>query len=245
MDHVKSSPPSSSSLPRVEFEVFRVPFFLEPHSPEDVVSVGTNRARLLKKWGPEWTTQKQRHNLKGRGRAAGIPHFNLDRLVGNTMASHRLIQHVTKLYGWHVSEALYDRLNVYYFVDGHSLNDKARLAKVAAQVLEENAQSSSSPPLSEQDLLTFLHSNQGRREIEQALQMLQELDIHSIPQFIIEGSTVVGGAADWKTFVNIFEQIIRNQQPRDGTTTTTPPIGRPLFAKVLGLLPETKKIENA
>jgi hypothetical protein len=50
--------------------------------------------------------------LKGRGLAAGIPHFNLDRLASNSMASHRLIQHIGKRYGLHVSEALYDRLNV-------------------------------------------------------------------------------------------------------------------------------------
>ena len=51
-------------------------------------------------------------SLKGRGLAAGIPHFNLDRLASNSMASHRLIQHIGKRYGLHVSEALYDRLNV-------------------------------------------------------------------------------------------------------------------------------------
>ena len=52
------------------------------------------------------------YSLKGRGIAAGIPHFNLDRLASNSMATHRLIQHVGKLYGLNVSEALYDRLNV-------------------------------------------------------------------------------------------------------------------------------------
>jgi hypothetical protein len=51
-------------------------------------------------------------SLKGRGLAAGIPHFNLDRLASNSMASHRLVQHVGKLYGLHVSEKLYDRLNM-------------------------------------------------------------------------------------------------------------------------------------
>ena len=52
------------------------------------------------------------NSLKGRGLAAGIPHFNLDRLASSSMASHRLIQHVGKRYGLDVSEALYDRLNV-------------------------------------------------------------------------------------------------------------------------------------
>ena len=51
-------------------------------------------------------------SLKGRGLAAGIPHFNLDRLASSSMASHRLIQHVGRRYGLNVSETLYDRLNV-------------------------------------------------------------------------------------------------------------------------------------
>ena len=59
------------------------------------------------------------------------------------MASHRLIQHVGKKYGLRVSEGLYDKLNVYYFVDGFALNDRPRLATVAHEciaklVLEED-----------------------------------------------------------------------------------------------------------
>jgi len=34
-----------------------------------------------------------------------------------------------------VSEALYDVLNIYYFVDGHALNDRPRLAKVTHDCL--------------------------------------------------------------------------------------------------------------
>ena len=59
-----------------------------------------------------WERQKQAHDLKGRGEAAGIPHFNLDRLTSNTMASHRLIQYVGKKFGLRASETLYDRLNM-------------------------------------------------------------------------------------------------------------------------------------
>ena len=103
----------SSKKHDLSFSILRVPFFLEPDYPENVVAVGTNRERLIAKWGGKqgWEEQKRRHDLKGRGQAAGIPHFNLDRLTGNTLASHRLIQHVGKLYGLNVSEGLYDRLN--------------------------------------------------------------------------------------------------------------------------------------
>ena len=95
------------------FAVVRVPFFLEPHYDENKVYETTNRERLIDKWGGKagWEEQKRRHDLKGRGMEAGIPHFNLDRLAANSMASHRLIQHLGKTHGLAVSEAVYDKLN--------------------------------------------------------------------------------------------------------------------------------------
>lgn len=93
--------------------MLRVPFFLEPSYSENKPYVEKNRDRLEKKWGGKrgWEEQKLRHDLKGRGLEAGIPHFNLDRLAANTMASHRLIQNLGKRYGLAVSEAVYDCLN--------------------------------------------------------------------------------------------------------------------------------------
>ena len=97
----------------IAFSVLRVPFFLEPDYDENLPHVESNRERLIQKWGGKqgWEKQKHRHDLKGRGLEAGIPHFNLDRLAANTMASHRLIQHIGKQYGLDISEAVYDRLN--------------------------------------------------------------------------------------------------------------------------------------
>merc|ERR1719223_1731567 len=120
--------------------------------------IESNRERLIKKNGEEkkdGKDKKMRHDLKGRGRDAGIPHFNLDRLTSNTMASHRLIQHVGKRFGLKVSEALYDKLNVYYFVDGHALNDKKRLAQVAHEeisrvVARDHGSNAQSPTMSEE-----------------------------------------------------------------------------------------------
>lgn len=90
-----------------------MPFFLEPQYDENKTYETTNRQRLVEKWGgvAGWEEQKRRHDLKGRGEEAGIPHFNLDRLAANSMASHRLIHHIGKTYGLAVSEAIYDKLN--------------------------------------------------------------------------------------------------------------------------------------
>lgn len=208
------------------FSVIRVPFFLEPHYDPSKPYIESNRERLVKKWGGKqgWETQKNHHNLKGRGKAAGIPHFNLDRLAANSMASHRLIQHLGKTYGLAVSEAIYDLLNQYYFVDGHSLNDRPLLAKVVAEALPSMIEDAPSA----RELLNFLDGDQGRKEIKAALQALEQLGVHSIPKFIIEGRIVIDGAARSDEFVQIFRKIEARGKVHAG----------PAFAEILGIPPE-------
>jgi len=206
----------------VKFAVIRVPFFLEPDYDEDKPFIGTNRERLIKKWGGKagWERQKLAHNLKGRGIEAGIPYFNLDRKTSSTMASHRLIQYVGKKFGLVASEALYDCLNVYYFVEGHALNDRPRLAKVSSTELKKLGHI-----MSEEDILDFLNSQDGREEIENARLALQRLGVHSIPKFIVEGNTLVDGAAHWTHHVEVFREIESRRKVAGG----------PIFGEILGI----------
>lgn len=205
---------------------------MEPHYDEDKPFIETNRDRLVKKWGgPKgWDEQKRRHDLMGRGLDAGIPHFNLDRLASNTIASHRLIQHIGKTYGLAISEAVYDALNKYHFVDGHSLNDKPRLAKVVADLLDELLRSMPNVKTpTDTDLLNFLNGTQGRDEIFHALSRLDQVGVHSIPTFIIEGTSVVQGSAPANVFVKIFRDIEKRGAVHSG----------PVFSDLLGVNDET------
>mmetsp|Transcript_3489 Transcript_3489/g.7701 ORF Transcript_3489/g.7701 Transcript_3489/m.7701 type:complete len:249 (+) Transcript_3489:239-985(+) len=228
MRHVLSKPLNSNS-PSLAFAVIRVPYFLEPHYDDSKPFIESNRDRLVAKWGGKkgWNRQKVAHDLKGRGLAAGIPHFNLDRLASNSMASHRLIQLIGKRYSLGVSEALYDRLNVYYFVEGHALNDKPRLAKVAAETLSELLPQDT--PMNEEEILSFLQGDEGRLEIENALRALNQLGVSGIPKFIIEGTHMVDGAAGPKTFINIFREIEKRGKVEGG----------PIFGDILGVSQET------
>jgi predicted DsbA family dithiol-disulfide isomerase len=205
-----------------------VPFFLEPDYDESKPFVESNRDRLVKKWGgvQGWERQKQSHDLKGRGLEAEIPHFNLDRLAGSSMASHRLIQHLVRTRGLHVSEAVYDLLNVYYFVDGHSLNDLPRLARVVAHQLHEMGYDDEEAQYDA--VLAFLNGQEGRDEIERAIEALRQLGVHGIPKFIIEGTTVVDGAAQSDVFIDVFRTI----EARGNV------LGGPLFGEILGVPPE-------
>ena len=138
------------------------------------------------------------------------------------MASHRLIQYLGKNYGLDVSEVVYDRLNEYYFVEGHSLNDKPKLAQVVCSLLDEFL-GDNAP--SEKDILDFLNGNEGREQVMHAIHALNQLGIHSIPKFIIEGTTVVDGAARSETFIEIFRDIEKRGETK----------GTALFSDVLGV----------
>lgn len=94
-------------------------------------------------------------------------------------------------------------------MEGHPLNDRPLLAKVAAENIAEtlNKTGNNDVPLAEHEILTFLNGKEGRREIENAIKALKELGVHGIPKFIVEGSSVVDGAADSSTFVRIFREI--------------------------------------
>lgn len=108
-------------------------------------------------------------------------------------------------------------------MEGHSLNDRPLLAKTVASELStlipDNAPT-------EDYLLEFLNGNEGRKEIEDVLYQLQTLGVHGIPKFIIEGSTVVDGAARSDVFVRVFRDIERRGVLQQSQT---------IFGSILGI----------
>jgi predicted DsbA family dithiol-disulfide isomerase len=127
---------------------------------------------------------------------------------------------------WTAQSSLY-KLPSYYFVEGHALNDKPRLAKVAAETLAETLSKTqnNNAHMTEDEVLTFLNGNEGRLEIQNALRALNELGVHGIPKFIIEGSYIVDGAAMPDAFIRIFRGIEKRGEIARG----------PVFGDILGV----------
>lgn len=180
------------------FSLLRVPFFLEPDYPEDESFEETNKTRLQRKWGgaAEFEAQKNRHRLKERGHEVGIEHFTNERIASSTMASHCLVQWVTREYGPTVAEALYADLNVHHFERGHKLNDAEFLADRAAAVGVDRGAA-----------LDVARNKVGKDRIMAAQAWLRGVGISSIPSFIIAGEYFVGGAERSGTFVDIFRSL--------------------------------------
>jgi predicted DsbA family dithiol-disulfide isomerase len=198
--------------------LLRVPFFLEPDYPTNEEFVETNRARLHRKWGGEaaFEAQKQRHRLKERGLEVGIAHFNLDREASSTLASHRLVQWVTRTKGVNAAERLYSSLSRCHFEQGRKLNSRALLTEAAAEV---------GVPAS--DTLEFLDSRQGFEEIARAQELLRQLGVHSIPTFVVGGTRLISGAAHHDEIVAVLREVEASDSQRSD----------PLFAHVLGIPP--------
>jgi|TARA_B110001469_G_scaffold123177_2_gene134824 predicted DsbA family dithiol-disulfide isomerase len=196
MNEVMSQPMDAENP--VRFSVLRVPFFLEPEYNKDECFSETNRVRLERKWGgkTQFAAQKHRHRLKERGQEVGIEKFNLDRVASNTLKSHRLIQWITKNKGCAVAEAVYNDLNHAHFVDGKKLNDLEMLCDAAARA-----------GVAYESTKTFLQSDDGTEEIDDAQDMLREMGIFSIPNFVIGGNAVVSGAVHATELVSIFRKI--------------------------------------
>mmetsp|Transcript_29592 Transcript_29592/g.90785 ORF Transcript_29592/g.90785 Transcript_29592/m.90785 type:complete len:230 (-) Transcript_29592:365-1054(-) len=199
------------------FTLLRVPFFLEPDYPTDPAFEETNRTRLLRKWGGKegWDAQKARHTLKERGREVGIEHFNLDRIASNTLASHRMVQWVTRTLGINAAESMYADLNMRHFEAGQKLNDVDMLVKAAEKVGADPRAARS-----------FIESNEGKDEIEAAQRRLASLGISGIPTLILGGKwQLPSGALGASTLVEVFRKI-----EQEGGAP-----GPPLFAGDLNL----------
>lgn len=184
---IADRPLGGATEPHVAFDLYRVPFFLEPDYPESEDFFESNRERLVKKWGGQagWETQKKRHGMKERGLEAGIPKFNLDRHASQTLASHIFVQWVSRTYGLDKSEEVYDRLNTLHFVEGRRLNDRAMLVGVAAECGLDAGLAEAA-----------LASGEGRAQVKATYRRVQELGVHSIPTFVLDGGgAVLGGAA--------------------------------------------------
>ena len=181
------------------FTLVRVPFFLEPDYPTEEKFEETNRVRLIRKWGGEagWEEQKRRHGLKERGQAVGIEKFNLDRVASNTLASHRLVQWVTRTLGINAAESLYNRLNKLHFEDGEKLNNQTMLVDEAAAV-GADAEAAKN----------FLESGEGGKEIAAAQDKLREMGVNGIPTLVLGGKwQLPSGALGADALVDAFRAI--------------------------------------
>jgi predicted DsbA family dithiol-disulfide isomerase len=177
----------------LNFELHRVPFFLEPgyfHQGPDFTE--THTQRMVRKFGSQAAFDRVivQQNLPGRGAEVGLDALgfvqeNLSkRIQSDTTTSHRLVIFIAKTYGLEMCEAFYKELNIKHFTQAGVLNDRAMLLSVAEAVGCDRAVVSE-----------FLESDKGVKAIRDAADKVHDLGINGIPTLIVNAQLIVNGAA--------------------------------------------------
>ncbi|GMI33806.1 hypothetical protein TrCOL_g1570 [Triparma columacea] len=123
--------------------------------------------------------------------------------------SHRLVREITRRYGYGISEEVYTHISKYHFVDGHALNDLPRLASVVSSALVKAVDDGATYEVTHSWLKEYLEGDEGMREVERTYDMVCDMGINSIPNFVINGEHIIRGAAGEEEFEKVFDEIIK------------------------------------
>lgn len=123
--------------------------------------------------------------------------FHLDKVIPtNTMAAHRLIKFANSKGDRDMTEKLIARLYKVYFTDGESVADQDVLVKAATEV-----------GLDEQEVRTFLNSDQYQKEVVADEMEAQQSGIQGAPFFVINNKYGISGAQPYEVFVKALKQV--------------------------------------
>ena len=171
-----------------------------------------------------WFQQGSR--LNERANAAGFPSLNENRICSNTIKSHRLVRFVSLVYGFEKSEQLFELLNYEHFINGKKLNDTEFLIKCCERI-----------GLDIPTTRMHLSSDEGRADVLNTIQELKQMQVTSIPIFIVNSYWGIEGAVSANKFMIIFRDIESHivsleQQGRYAEINEKGPM---LFAGLLGI----------
>jgi len=188
------------SSPSTQFALKFEPFLLDPTLPTDH---GVNkRERYIKRFGGAEKVAAMEESMKARGKEYGI-NFSYDGNVRQTTDSHRMLWKAYEKGGEKQQLALVDRLFSGYFEHAQDPAEPSWLAQQAAQAGVG----------SEEEMLAFLKSDEGKSEVAKGISNAQQLGINGVPFFILhkegEGSKRFGisGAQEPQTFQPVFEKL--------------------------------------
>lgn len=121
----------------LDFQIQWSPFFLDPRLPG---GEGTDKMQHYKaKFGAERVAQMMPRMVQ-TFKEEGIDGYNIGGRVGNTMDSHRLMEHAMAIGGPKKQDALCLELFQRYFINGHALSSKSVLLEAAAAANVDGAE---------------------------------------------------------------------------------------------------------
>lgn len=145
--------------------------------------------------GPERARQILDH-VTATAAATGID-FRMDRaLRANTLLAHRLIWLAGRPDSPVDQSEMKERLLRAYFTDGLHIGDPDVLADCAADVGFDRA-----------EVVAFLESDRGLREVDVELREGYENGITAVPTYVFNGTWAVPGAQEPDTFAQVLQRM--------------------------------------
>ena len=189
---------------------------------------------------------QQGSRLNERAHAVGFPSLNENRICSNTIKSHRLVRWISKVYGFKKSEDIFELLNYEHFINGRKLNDSNFLIdcckrindKTIAEATATSANTAGPAVATMIDIdaaRNHLMSDDGRNEVLATIQSLNNMQVSSIPIFVINSFWGIEGAVTSNRFMSVFRDIeehILESESRGQPVNTMSPF---LFGRCLGI----------
>ena len=175
---------------QMEFDVSWRPYELHPEIPED----GFDKEFYMKQKFGNSSRSNFTSNIKELGKSLGFEfNFSKSKTIPNTFKAHRFIWYIkdqelqTKL-----SEALFYA----YFTEGKDIGS----TKVLGQIGEDLG-------LDQKEIIKFLDSKEGSKEVADLEINAMESAITSVPTYIINDRFILHGGQESNTFVSFFKRV--------------------------------------
>lgn len=175
---------------QMEFDVSWRPYELHPEIPED----GFDKELYIKQKFGNSSRSNFTSNIKELGESLGFEfNFSKSKTIPNTFKAHRFIWYIkdqelqTKL-----SEALFYA----HFTEGKDIGS----TKVLGQIGEDLG-------LDQKEIIKFLDSKEGGKEVADLEINAMESAITSVPTYIINDRFILHGGQESNTFVSFFKRV--------------------------------------
>ena len=175
---------------QMEFDVSWRPYELHPEIPED----GFDKELYIKQKFGNSSRSNFTSNIKELGESLGFEfNFSKSKTIPNTFKAHRFIWYIkdqelqTKL-----SEALFYA----YFTEGKDIGSTKVLGQIGVDL-----------GLDQKEIIKFLDSKEGGKEVADLEINAMESAITSVPTYIINDRFILHGGQESNTFVSFFKRV--------------------------------------
>ncbi len=175
---------------QMEFDVSWRPYELHPEIPED----GFDKELYMKQKFGNSSRSNFTSNIKELGESLGFQfNFSKSKTIPNTFKAHRFIWYIkdqelqTKL-----SEALFYA----YFTEGKDIGSTKVLGQIGVDL-----------GLDQKEIIKFLDSKEGGKEVADLEINAMESAITSVPTYIINDRFILHGGQESNTFVSFFKRV--------------------------------------